>query len=444
MIIVISQAMKFAPKKPGVYIFRKGKLPLYIGKAVDLRNRLSFYFRRNTGEKVRQMRKEATKIEWIETASEIEALIKEAELIKKYKPKYNYIFRDDKNYSFVGLTKEIFPKIYITHQPHTDNSLKLKTMRYIGPFTDGTALKHTLKLIRKILPYCTCKKPHRRPCLNTEMGRCLGCCCVKNAIIETRSYTNCLARYKENIKNIIGVLSGKKRDILRHLRKEMYESARLQKFERAAVIRNQIKRLENIFSHQQFLEVQISEVGLQKLDQFSWRKIEEYIRHLLGVESPISRVEGYDISNISGTEATGSMVVFIAGKPSKSDYKKFKIKTVYQPDDIGMLKEVISRRLRHREWQYPDMMIIDGGKGQFNAAKVQVAKHQAQIIVAALAKQNEELYTDKRNTPILLENTPPGVMHFFQQVRDEAHRFAKKYHHKLREKRYREKINEKR
>jgi len=166
------------PKKiaglAGVYIFRKGSEPLYIGKAANLKKRLASYFQKGSAQpiKIRQMLEEATRLQIIKTDSEVEALIKEAELIKRYRPKYNALMRDDKTYFFVGVTREAFPKIFVTHQP-----VPKVRARYLGPFTSGTAVQGTLKLLRRVFPYCTCKRPHKRPCLNAELGRCLGYCC---------------------------------------------------------------------------------------------------------------------------------------------------------------------------------------------------------------------------------------------------------------------------
>lgn len=378
------------------------------------------------------MLSEATKLDWIETESEIEALIKEAELIKKYRPKYNYLMRDDKSYFFVGVTREKFPRIFITHQPKN-----LQTANFIGPFTNGGALKSTLRLLRKVFPYCTCRKPHKRLCLNTEIGRCLGCCCLKqNVATNKRSLVSCNLRYRGNIRGLTLILCGKKQNLLADFKKQMREAARREDFEKAAKLRDQVAGVENVFAHRWVLENKLHGWYLD------WRKVEENIQKLLGINKKISRVEGYDISNISGKEATGSMVVFINGRPVKSEYRKFKIKTVHQINDVGMLREVVQRRLKHAEWSYPDLMLIDGGRPQLNAVitalKFSVFSFQfSKPFVTALAKREEELYTENRAQPIKLSTLPSETAFFFQRIRDEAHRFAKKYHHKLREVSYR-------
>lgn len=440
---------KDTPNVPGVYTFRKRNNAIYVGKAENLKKRLASYFRKNAGPKVEALRSEATKLEWKELTSDVEALIKEAELIKKYHPKYNVIMRDDKNYFFVEFTHEEFPRIFVTHQP-----LRITESRYknshIGPFTSGSALYITLRILRRIFPYCTCKELHKRPCLNAEIGRCLGCCCtrpvrnsppqrssgrasagaISNGVKGGGENESCKKRYQENIKNISAILSGKKKTLLKDLSKKMKEAVKNEEFERAATLRNQIEGIENIFLHQKFLDQDL----LKRRRGHEWQKIERTLQAILGTSRRLPRVEGYDISNISGTEATGSMVVFVNGAPSKNDYRKFKIKSVHQISDVDMHREVMKRRFNHPEWGMPDILLIDGGKPQLNAIlQTLQIKNIKGIFVAGLAKREEELFLPGRRDSIRLDSLPPHTMHFFQHVRDESHRFAKKYHHKLRE-----------
>jgi len=444
------------PASPGIYIFfGRGRVPLYIGKAADLKKRLSSYFQKNIAGKIKHLLEEATSLKWVATSSEIEALLKEAELIKRYRPKYNYLLRDDKNYFYVAITQETYPRIFITHQPashldssFSDNRKKSVRLKFKGPFTSGSALKSVLKMLRKIFPYCTCKKPHPRPCLNSELGRCAGYCCIKANTEQTkirqqgRMPIENKKVYQKNIQNIIAVLCGKKKRILIDLRRAMQEAAKRQDFEKAAKLRDQIGWLENIFSHRPFLQIQppVKNFAGSKTSA-SWFKLEKQIRRLLKIKKPILRVEGYDISNISGKEASGSMVVFTEGQPDKSQYRKFRIKTVRGANDLAMLKEVIRRRLVHSEWSYPDLILVDGGKAQLNAVLAELLSCQPgnSIAVAALAKRQEELYFPKWEKPKRLFTLGKDTALFFQRVRDEAHRFAKKYHHKLREIAYRKK-----
>ncbi|MBU6415461.1 UvrB/UvrC motif-containing protein, partial [Patescibacteria group bacterium] len=234
--------------------------------------------------------------------------------------------------------------------------------------------------------------------------------------------------YHTNIKNIITVLQGKKQNLLESLKQEMQNASEKQQYEIAAKLRNQITGLENIFSHRFLLEQ-------PKQKNSAWPRLRQKLQKLFTTGNSFNRIEAYDISNISGADATGSMIVFQQGAPDKNEYRKFKIKTVRGANDIAMLKEVIRRRMRRPEWQFPNMMVIDGGKPQLNAAlsQLQTDNLQPKTIITALAKKEEELYIKHRTTPISLKNCDRDILHLFQAVRDEAHRFAKKYHHKLRE-----------
>lgn len=427
------------PHTPGIYFFKKGSATLYVGKASDLQKRLSSYWRKNAGVKVASLLAEADHVEWRELESEVDALITEAENIKNHIPKYNIVLRDDKSYFYVGITKETFPKIFAAHNPSHHPllaySYKLKA-NYTGPFTSGTALKSVLRFLRKIFPYCTCFKPHKRQCLNAEIGRCLGYCCILNGEVSESQRKE----YNKNILNIIAILNGKKKRLLSQLKKEMREAAKLQQFEKASLRRNQIEGLENIFLHTATLDRQ--KVLRAKRN---WAHIGQILQTIFDTANTLTRVEGYDISNISGTESTGSMVVFVNGYPKKAEYRKFKIKTVAGPNDFAMMQEVLMRRLQHPEWQYPDLILIDGGKPQLNAAlsvltgiqkELGIAK---EILIAGLAKREEELYIPGRTAPIPLRTLPRDAEFFLEHVRNESHRFAKKYHHKLREMSYRRK-----
>ena len=447
----ISKLPKKASNTPGVYIFRRGKTAIYVGKAENLRKRLASYFRKNAGQKVESLRQEATRLEWSELSSDIEALIKESELIKKYRPKYNVLMRDDKNYFYVGFSQDEFPRIFVTHQTGIkylvsgikerkarNTKYKIQNTNFIGPFTSGSALYSTLRILRRIFPYCTCKEFHKRPCLNAQIGRCLEFCCYSPPIVnpfKTRSYFKWQNEYRRNIRNITAVLCGKKKTLIHELRKEMREAAKKEEFEHAAELQKQIEGIENIFSHRTFLDPALA----KQRRGHDWQKIERTIQALFGTRRRIRRVEGYDISNISGTAATGSMAVFVDGAPSKNNYRKFKIKTVTGISDVDMHREVLNRRFRHSDgWGTPDLLLIDGGKPQVSAAlqALQMRKVKG-ILLAGLAKREEELFLPGRRDPIRLDFLPAHTSHFFQHVRDESHRFAKKYHHKLREISYR-------
>ena len=250
---------------------------------------------------------------------------------------------------------------------------------------------------------------------------------MKNAMSNQKD----IAAYAAHIRAITRILSGKQKKLTSEIRRAMRTASFAQQYEYAARLRNQINDLSHIFFHHAKTVPRIT------THDVAWHVIEKTIQRLCGHTNPITRVEGYDISNISGAEATGSMVVFIAGKATKSEYRKFRIKTVAGANDIASHREVMQRRLTHFDWPPPDLLLIDGGKPQLNAILAIAQKlfgHQRAFSIAALAKRNEELYTEIRNTPVPLTSLPQEVMFFFQRVRDESHRFAKSYHHVLRKK----------
>lgn len=403
------------PTSPGVYCFnnKKGGI-LYIGKAANIRKRAKNHFRRPTywdNFFVNQI----SKIGHAKTDSEIEALILEARLIKKYQPKYNVMWRDDKNYFYIAITQEKLPRVYITHQfsKLKNKNYQLKT-NYIGPFVDGGALKQTLKILRRAFPYYTANKHPAGLCPWCHLNLCPG----PNPDLK---------EYKKNVRSIVNILRGKKQTVLRILKKEMRTASAKQNFEKAAETRDQLRALERTFSNAVILNWN----GGAKNGETLWGAIQKELQKIFKTSKRISRIEACDIANIQGQQATGSIVTFITGRPEKNFYRKFKIKISGKPNDTAMIKETICRRLRHKEWGMPDILLIDGGKGQLNEA-LQCLTSNKNIFVAALAKKHNELFISGRKNPILLKNCSPAVRNLILHLRDEAHRFARAYHHFLR------------
>ena len=407
------------PKTVGVYCFKGKKDILYIGKAINIRDRVRQH---------KELLNRAKQVGYIKTGSEfaepsahltshpasqgstIEALLLEAKLIKKCQPKYNVLWRDDKNYFYVEITKEELPVISIVHQ-------KNKKSEYVGPFVEGIALKKTLRLLRRIFPYYTVKKHPKKECTWCHLKLCPGPSPDKK-------------EYGKNIQRLINVLGGKSKTVLQNLKRDMRAASKTQEYEKAAMARDQIDYLEKIISHARVLE------PVEDEDQQSWISTQEELQKILGVRKVISRIEAYDISNIQGKEATGSMVAFTDGKPNKSLYRKFKINLQGKPNDTAMIKEILKRRLEHEEWPLPDLILIDGGKAQFNAVKsILLRFHLNEIKVVALVKRKNELFLENRKRPVLLKSLPRGIFNLILQMRDEAHRFAISYHKKLRERR---------
>jgi len=404
------------PKTPGVYLFKKGTKFLYIGKAANIKERVKNHFQQPTFRD-RLMFNQVKHIGFIKTNSEIEALILEANLIKKHQPKYNVVWKDDKNYFFVAKTIEDFPRIFITHQPTKD-------ARYVGPFVDGKALKETLKILRKVFPYRTCKNLPKNPCLWYHLNRCPAPCFLKE-----RVKNEC----QRNTKNLMKIIQKGKIQVFKDLKKEMKKASTAQDYERAAKIRDQITVWKKVLAHTGRPEPTAQAVGGQA-KIFEWRNIEKELKKILETKKKISRIEAYDVSNIQGQEATGSMVTFINGKPDKNFYRKFKIKISGKPDDIAMLKEVLNRRFKHPEWPFPDLILIDGGRAQLNAGLRCLTPGVKHLEIITLAKRKNELFIRGQEKPILLKSLPREIFNLILQLRDEAHRFAISYHKKLREK----------
>src|SRR3989338_297942 len=240
----IGNTIKKAPQAPGVYLFKnaRGRM-LYVGKAANLRARLRSYLHPRWKER---MLAEASQVVWEELASDIEALIRESELIKTHHPQYNILFRDDKNYFFVECTKDIFPRIFLTHQPTGNPKNKKTKSTFIGPFTDGEAIKRVMRLLRNVFPYCMCSPRvlHARTCINAELGKCLGFCCRKVSASAQEIHT-----YKTNISAIKKILSGKARAFMLSLKKNMQTYAARQEYEKARALRDQLVSLDRILKH---------------------------------------------------------------------------------------------------------------------------------------------------------------------------------------------------
>ncbi len=406
----LSQLTKKAPKNSGIYIFKNKGHFLYVGKATNINNRLRNYVKPHDS-RIRKMVEMATSLSFKTTGSDIEALILESQYIKKHRPKFNIVLRDDKQYFFVNFSNDIFPRIFLSHQ--VNGSVGPKGP--IGPFTDGTALKLTLKHLRKIFPYCTCKQKHNNFCLNYHIDNCLGFCCLKK---EPEIYQ--IKKYHRNIEAIRDILLGKKNILIKKLKERMIGLGKKEKFTEAIAIRDQIEKVERVFKN------------ISIIKNMSSDSMANNIFMPLGIRKAVNRIEGYDISNIQGTNATGSMVAFIDNKPNRNQYRKFRIRTVKKSDDIAMLREVLERRFAHKEWPILNLVIIDGGKAQYNVARRIIPRP---IPIIALTKNKKHLgshiYTPSKSGPINLSELPAPLRNLILGVDSEAHRLAITYYRKL-------------
>lgn len=563
MMFDFQHQLKILPDKPGVYIMKNslGEV-IYVGKAKVLKNRVRQYFQnsKNHSEKVRAMVKNIAEFEYIVTDSEMEALILECNLIKKYSPKYNIALKDDKFYPFIKITtNEDFPRVYVTRNFAKDGN------RYFGPYTNGTAVYEVMGLIKKLFPLRTCKKAiveggePTRACLNYHINLCKAPCA---------GYVS-KAEYWEMIDEIINILNGTDTSIIKKLKLEMEKAAEELEFEKAAKIRDRILAIELISEKQKMFTVKegdedfidlytdekdgcaqvffvregkvtgrehfmienisddpVKEVissfiasfyggtaqipktiyvpeeiedqeliekfltekrgskvwikvpkkGDKKnlldmvrnnakimLDQFKEKMVEEKelnksalteLADVLGLDSLPVRIEAYDISNIQGVDSVGTMVVFENGKAKNSDYRRFKIKSVKGPNDYESMREILSRRFSHgleevnkikeRNLEYskgkfcifPDLIMMDGGKGQVNIALEVLKDFGIEIPVCGLVKDHKH-----RTRGIIFNNEEilirrgSGLMNLITRVQDEVHRYAITYHRSLRDKR---------
>jgi excinuclease ABC subunit C len=423
----LSEKLNKLPSKPGVYFFKnqQGKV-IYIGKSVNLKNRVKSYFQnKSLPFYTQQMVTKISDIDFITFFSEFEALLNEAKLINKYKPFYNIQFKDDKSFLSIAISREDWPRIYTTRKRND------KKTSYYGPFTSAGEVKRVLSFIRKIFPFRTCKKIPKKTCLYYHLKLCPGCC------VGTDS-----KEYKKTIKKIIRLLAGDAQGLLKQMDLEMKKASRAKNFEKAAVLKKQLNDLTYVILNWQSLDKDSFKIVLPEDEK---NKIKEQARTIFFKLKFLNRIEGYDISNFYGKDATGSMVVFENLKPVKDQYRRFKIRKADFADDVGMMHEIIKRRFSHTDWPFPDLLAVDGGKGQVNAALavIRELKLKKKIYVLGLTKKQEIIIK-----PIIKENTVLKwqeikldknnlFLRILQNLRDESHRFAKKYHLWLRKGKYR-------
>jgi len=555
----IQQKLATLPATPGVYIMHNVRdQVIYVGKAINLANRVRSYFHASAQEnaKTRRLVAEIADLEWIITESEVEALILEANLIKKYRPRFNVRLKDDKRYPYLKVTNDDFPKVLITRRMRRDEG------RYFGPYTSTSALRETLDLLRRLFPYRTCDREitgqDRRACLYHDLKLCSGPCI--GAVDR--------AQYMATIEQLVQFMGGETEAVMEDLKRQVHEAATSLQFERAAQLRDRYQALQQVMERQRVIttaatnqdvialardngnvcvevffvrngkllgrEFFMMEGGNEEdeqsivaafLQQFyteaamvppeillpaqvaeaavleSWLRTKrgdvvyltvpheagperdllnlatenatETLRNLkaqweldkhrseqaltdlqtaLGLPVPPVRVECYDISTTQGIEVVGSMVVFEHGVAKKSDYRRFKIKTVEGQDDFASMREVLTRRFdrwRRMEsgelkgtrgsqaWaKLPDLVVVDGGKGQLGMAVevLQAFDLQEQVPVVGLAKREEEIFKPGRSTSIRFDPAAPAIL-LLRRIRDEAHRFAITYHRQRRTKR---------
>lgn len=411
------------PQEPGVYLFldQKGSV-LYVGKAKNLKKRVASYFTRraNLGEKTRSLLTKIARFKTIKVNSELESFLLEANLVKKYQPKYNTRLTDGKAYPLIRITiNDRYPKILIARR------LDDRKSRYFGPFPSSKDVRIVLKTIRRIFPFQSVLNHPKRPCLYYHLGLC-PCPPAFDSEILRREY-------QKDIKRLIKFLQGKKNQVINELKTQRSRKIKSQEFEKAAEIQKKIDSILYITSpiYKPF-EYEINPNLLVDIRQQELAQLKNVLVSVSVSVRKLWKVECYDISNLSGTHAVGSMIVFINGESEKSLYRRFKIKFTQDPNDTAMIREVVQRRLKHSEWERPDLIIVDGGKGQVSAILNVLVNQKISIPVIGLAKREEIIITPDFREIKLPKNS--AALHLLTRIRDEAHRFALSYHRKLRAK----------
>lgn len=435
----LTNKLKELPKEPGVYFHKdkKGEI-IYVGKAAVLRNRVRQYFQssRYRDPKTEALVDDIADVDWITVDSELEALFLEAEMIRRYMPRYNILLRDDKAMSYIRIDYDSdYPTVTTTRRPLDDGA------RYYGPYLSTYQIRQALKLLRRIFPFAVSKPGgQKRATLYYHLG-------LDPGLEEGRTS---LEDYRANLRKLISVIEGKRVQVIRQIEKEMKAAAKAHDFEYAARLRNQIFALTNL--HQKVLFSDKENLDLSKDHALN------DLTELLGLKKIPRRIEGYDISHMSGTDTVASMVVFTNGVSDKGSYRKFKMR-IPGNDDFAHMREVIDRRTseKHSNWPMPDLFLIDGGKGQLGAANEILSQKNIKRAAVGLAKQFEEIII-KKDWPYLqlnrkkleelngtvLENDDflsvrlphsSHIVKLLQRIRDESHRFAVSYHSVLKVKR---------
>ncbi len=427
------------PSFPGVYWFLdENDKVLYVGKAKNLKNRVKQYAQlTDERPQIAQLVATASEIKWEVQESELQALLVEAALIKKYQPGFNILLKDDKSNLYIAVTKDDFPRIITLRKPEL---LRLsEKVTSFGPYQSAYKVRQVLEIARGIFKWCerpvssTLVKKAEKPCFFTHIGLCSGAC------------TGLVAKsqYKEMVSHLKEFLNGKSYALIHTLKQEIETAVANKGFERASVLRDQISAIVQVTSKDYRLKPDLTlPVLTSNLEQeaiFS-------LRSLLATYAPLprtsklERIEGYDISNIQGTSPTASMVVAINGQMDHQEYRHFGIKTLNTPNDYAMMKETLTRRQLHPEWGQPDVILIDGGKGQLRAALsvwkwpgsvVSIAKDPDRLIIA-ITTNSKSAKNKIKYAEIKLDQNVPATR-LLQTIRDESHRFSRRLHHIKRE-----------
>lgn len=432
-ITIIREKIALFPKSPGVYLMKDARQTvLYVGKAKDLRARVSSYFQESAdllntrGPDIARMIALVADIDFLDCETEVDALLKEARLIKDIQPPYNAALKDGKTFPYLEITTgDDFPGVFVTRTPRHKGS------KLYGPFASAGGIRDAVNALQKVFKFRTCEleilegddsRRFFRPCLLHSINQCTAPCAD---LISKEDY-------KKDIERLKRLLKSKRSVMIRQMTREMEAASSEMRFEEAAVLRDRIKAIGALS-----LSGDVNEDAQVEVFYVDPGKGLDKLADILELEQRPRSIEGIDIANLQGGESVGSLVCFIDGRPFKPGYRRFGIKTVEGQDDYAMIREVISRRYRHAaggEEPYPDVILIDGGLGQLHAALEAFGEMDIRPpMVISLAKRQEEIYVQAKSAPLRLARNNEALR-LLQQVRDEAHRFAQHYHHILRRK----------
>ncbi len=415
----IKKKLAETPGIPGVYLMKNtAGAVIYVGKAVSLKRRIASYFQEVGGNtKNLVLSANIADFDCIPVASEAEALILENRLIKKYQPRYNTNLKDDKSYPLVKISGERFPSIRVVREEKDGSSA------YFGPFTDVDLLRRVVKFIRRYYPLRDCRydleKRKVRLCTQYHIKRCSGPC--EGRITE--------GEYRNIVKGMVSFWKGDYSKFKKELERQISAEIKNLRFEKAQEIKNRIFMLEAIAKRFPLRDE-------RSLLSYGESNVLENMKKILSLDRAPYHIEGYDVSNISGEHSTASRVSFKGGVKDSENYRRYRIKYTGGIDDCRMLEEVLTRRFdpeKEKEEDIPDLILVDGGKGQLNAAARALKKLNVDVPVISLAKKNEDIYLSGRKEYIRLRPDSPEL-HLLQAVRNESHRFAVSYHRKLRSK----------
>lgn len=428
-----SEKVKTFPQTPGVYLMKDATgVVIYVGKAKSLRNRASSYFTALAAaeHRTKELVKHIADIDYIETETEVDALLTEARLVKDIQPRFNTDLKDDKSFPYLQIrTREDFPRVEFTRKPRT------RGVKLYGPFTSARSLRAAIQVMQRIFKFRTCTLDIQadderwrwfRPCILHNIKQCTAPCNLRVTKEE----------YRKQIRGLRLVMEGKRNRLIKEMEAEMQDAAKKMLFEKAGRIRDDIEALKKLS-----LRGDVDQNIQPEVFHIDPKKGLVGLRKVLGLRETPRSIEGVDIAHLGGDDTVASLVSFLDGLPFKPGYRKFKIKTVEGIDDFASMREVISRRfkrLNREEGVFPDILLIDGGKGQLNAAleAFTVLGIEPPTLIS-LAKQEEEIFRPGQSESIKLSRHS-AALRLLQYVRDEAHRFAQFYHHQLRKKKMEE------